>query len=286
MDVEFELDKNDYFNCIKELHKNKKSLFKTIFSNKLHILYVFFLCVIISTHIYYIQNNFLQIFFISLISMLLLAFFITAFNKKGYSRLIQNYNISYFGKSLHRKISFENDIFAIYSDKYVVTAHKSQIKNIIETENYYFCIIELGIGYLPFILAKKYITDNKFFKNFINQSKNNTRNIVSLKPMNQSYILFTLAIIFCFYKVYDFYTPNLNLGIGITKVPMIYNIQKDSVAEKVGLSREDIIVKVNGKHVLNYTPQKIIRYMYGKKPLILTVKNTYTGEINDIEVKI
>lgn len=284
MELVFTLDKNDYLNCVKELHKDKKLLFKTIFSNKIHILYAIFICAICSTYNYYILNYVIQAFFISLFSMLLLAFCITVFSQKSYSKLIQNYNICHLGKSLYRKITFENNILAIYSDKYVITAHISQIKNIFETENYYFFAIEPGISFLPFILAKKHITDHPFLNNFINQIKNNTNNTVSLKLKNQKYILYVLAIIFCFYKVYDMYAPNLNLGIGITKVPIIFNIKKDSVAEKAGLSLEDVIIKINGESVLNYNPKKIVRCMYGKKSLILTVKNTASGEIKDIKI--
>ena len=103
--------------------------------------------------------------------------------------------------------------------------------------------------------------------------------------MYQKYIIITVVIILSLVYVYKFYAPDLKLGIGITKVPMIYNVVKDSVAEKAGLSKQDVIIEVNGKNVVQDNPKQILRYMYGKNPLILTVKNTENGEIKEIEIK-
>ena len=138
--------------------------------------------------------------------------------------------------------------------------------------------------YLPIVIPKKHISDNYFTENFINQRKNNHNDSITLKNMYQKYKTIIIVIILTLMAVYNFYAPNLNLGIKITKVPMICKVDKDSVAEKAGLSKEDVIIKVNGKNVVQENPKQIMRYMYGKNPLILNIKNTKSGEIKDIKI--
>ncbi len=66
-------------------------------------------------------------------------------------------------------------------------------------------------------------------------------------------------------------------GLGIVVVQeddkfVVSDVFKDSPASKVGVKKDDIIIKVNGKSLDNYTLSKLIRLMKKKKVVKLVVK--------------